>query len=81
MDEMDDAVTAVLGEIDFDPQELHAKYLSERDKRLRDDHNDQYVEIAGEFAKNHDDTNEEVDTRAPLTDEVQNANIGGGFGG
>ena len=44
MDEMDDAVTAVLGEIDFDPQELHAKYLSERDKRLRDDHNDQYVD-------------------------------------
>ena len=33
MDEMHEAVTAVLGEIDFDPEELHAKYLSERDKR------------------------------------------------
>ena len=31
---MHDAVTAVLGEIDFDPEELHAKYLSERDRRL-----------------------------------------------
>ena len=34
MDEMHEAVTAVLGEIDFDPEELHAKYLSERDKRV-----------------------------------------------
>ena len=79
MDEMDDAVTAVLGKIDFDPQELHAKYLSERDKRLRDDHNDQYVEIAGEFAKYLDDPYEEVDKREPLSDEVQIAIIGGGF--
>ena len=55
MDEMHEAVTAVLGEIDFDPEELHAKYLSERDKRLRDDHNDQYVAVTGEFAKYVDD--------------------------
>ena len=48
---MHDAVTAVLGEIDFDPEELHAKYLSERDRRLRDDHNEQYVELSGEFAR------------------------------
>ena len=47
MDEMHEAVTAVLGEIDFDPEELHKKYLSERDKRLRDDHNDQYVRSPG----------------------------------
>jgi cation diffusion facilitator CzcD-associated flavoprotein CzcO len=81
MDEMHDAVTAVLGEIDFDPQELHAKYLSERDRRLRDDHNGQYVETSGEFAKYLDDPYEEVTDRAPLFDEVQIAIIGGGFGG
>ena len=78
---MHDAVTAVLGEIDFDPEELHAKYLSERDRRLRDDHNEQYVELSGEFAKYLDDPYEETTERAPLFDEVQIAIIGGGFGG
>ena len=78
---MHDAVTAVLGEIDFDPEELHAKYLSERDRRLRDDHNEQYVELSGEFAKYLDDPYEETAERAPLFDEVQIAIIGGGFGG
>ena len=81
MDEMHEAVTAVLGEIDFDPEELHAKYLSERDKRLRDDHNDQYVEVTGEFSKYLDDPYEETVEREPLFDEVEIAIIGGGFGG
>ena len=34
----------------FDPDALREKYRIERDKRLRDDGNDQYVEVAGEFA-------------------------------
>ena len=81
MDEMHEAVTAVLGEIDFDPEELHTKYLSERDKRLRDDHNEQYVEVTGEFSKYLDDPYEETVEREPLFDEVEIAIIGGGFGG
>ncbi len=28
-------VATVVGKIDFDPDALHAKYLAERDKRLR----------------------------------------------
>ena len=55
MDDMHAAVTAVLGEIDFAPEELHAKYLAERDKRIRHDHNEQYVEAAGELARYLDD--------------------------
>lgn len=34
-------VEMALGEIDFDPDALKAKYLEERDKRLRDDANEQ----------------------------------------
>jgi cyclohexanone monooxygenase len=69
-------------ELGFDPEQLHAKYRAERDKRLRSDANDQYVEIAGQFAHYLDDPYVEPGfTRAPLTDEVEVAVIGGGFGG
>ena len=34
----------------IDPEALRAKYRAERDKRLRDDGNEQYIEVAGEFA-------------------------------
>ena len=34
----------------FDPDALREKYRAERDKRLRDDGNEQYVEITGQFA-------------------------------
>ena len=81
MEEMREAVTAVLGEIDFDPDQLHTKYLSERDKRVRDDHNEQYVETSGEFSKFLDDPYEKTVEREPLFDEVEIAIIGGGFGG
>ena len=36
--------------IDFDPDGLRDKYRSERDKRVRADGNEQYVEITGQFA-------------------------------
>ena len=39
----------------FDPQALREKYRSERDKRLRPDGNDQYVEIAGRLRHYADD--------------------------
>ena len=38
-------LAAAVGAIDFDPEALHAKYLAERDKRLREDGNAQYIEV------------------------------------
>jgi cyclohexanone monooxygenase len=66
----------------FDPDELAARYRRERDKRLRADGNEQYVEIAGQFAHYLEDAYVAPGfTRAPLTDEVDVVVIGGGFGG
>ena len=68
-------------ELEFDPDALRAKYREERDKRLRDDGNEQYVEVTGRFAHFVDDPYVERQEREPLTDEVEVAVIGGGFGG
>jgi len=72
----------IVGEIDFDPDALHAKYLAERDKRLRDDGISQYVEVKAEFSHYVEDPYVDPGfTREPVTDEVEFAVIGGGFGG
>ena len=72
----------IVGEIDFDPDALHAKYLAERDKRLREDGAAQYVEVRAEFSHYVDDPYVEPGfTRDPVTDTVEFAIIGGGFGG
>jgi cyclohexanone monooxygenase len=69
-------------DLGFDPAALRARYLAERDRRIRADGNEQYREIAGDFAHYLDDPYVEPGfTRAPLTDEVEVAVIGGGFGG
>jgi cyclohexanone monooxygenase len=66
----------------FDPEKLREKYRAERDKRLRPDGNQQYVEVKGEFAHFVDDPYVEPGfARAPLTDDVDVVVIGGGFGG
>jgi len=66
----------------FDSNALREKYRRERDKRLRPDGNDQYVEVKGKFTHFLDDPYAPPGyTRAPLTDEVEVAVIGGGFGG
>jgi cyclohexanone monooxygenase len=66
----------------FDPDALREKYRAERDKRLRTEGNDQYVEVTGKFAHFVDDPYVEPGfTREPLTDEVDVVVIGGGFGG
>jgi cyclohexanone monooxygenase len=66
----------------FDAEALREKYRQERDKRLRDDGNSQYVEVKGEFAHFVDDPYVEPGfEREPLTDDVEVAVIGGGFGG
>ncbi len=68
--------------LDFDPDALREKYRLERDKRLRDDGNDQYTEVKGDFAHYVDDPYIETPTlREPLTDEIDMVIIGGGFGG
>ena len=69
-------------ELGFDPDALRAKYREERDRRLRADGNDQYLEVKGDFAHFIEDPYVEPGfTRAPITDEVEVAVIGGGFGG
>jgi cyclohexanone monooxygenase len=66
----------------IDVDALRAKYREERDKRLREDGNAQYVEIAGRFAHFLDDPYvEEEIQREPLHDEVEVLIVGGGFGG
>src|ERR1035437_6509409 len=69
-------------ELGFDPDALRAKYHEERDKRLRPDGNEQYVEVKGDFSRYVDDPYVVSGfTRAPLTDAVDVLIIGGGFGG
>ena len=66
----------------FDPDALRAKYRAERDKRLRADGNDQYIEVKGDFARFVDDPYVEPGfQRAPIVDDVEVLVIGGGFGG
>ena len=66
----------------FDPDALRTKYAEERDKRLRADGNEQYVEMNGEYAHYLEDPYIEAPIeRAPMTDEVDVVLIGGGFGG
>ena len=70
-----------LGDIDFDPDELKAKYLHERDKRLREDGNEQFIEVTGDFSNYVDDPYVGRIEREPVFDEVEVVIIGGGFGG
>ncbi|MEO8539900.1 MAG: NAD(P)/FAD-dependent oxidoreductase [bacterium] len=66
----------------FDPEALREKYRQERDKRLRADGNSQYREVDGDFRRFAEDPYVEKEIiRDPLTDEVDVALIGGGFGG
>ena len=68
-------------DLDFDPVALRQKYAEEREKRLRADGNEQYIEVKGDFAKYIDDPYVDEIKREPLFDEVDVLVIGGGFGG
>ena len=68
-------------DLEFDADALREKYRQERDKRLRDEGNEQYVEVSGRFAHFTDDPHVERSARKPLTDEVEVVVVGGGFGG
>jgi cyclohexanone monooxygenase len=66
----------------IDKEALRAKYLEERDKRLRPDGNDQYRRLAGTSLEHYlDDPYMPVVEREPVTDHVTVALIGGGFAG
>ena len=65
----------------LDRSAVHERYRAERDKRLRPDGVDQYVEPTGRFAHYLDDPYVEPAPRAPLTDDVTVVFIGGGFAG
>ncbi len=68
--------------LDFDPVELRKKYRAERDRRIKAEGNDQYIKIEAEFSHYLDDPYVEPGfKRAALTDEIEVAVIGGGFGG
>ena len=66
---------------DTDRTALRSKYRAERDKRLRTDGNDQYLEPSGRYANLLDDTYTPVVPREPLHVDVQVLIIGAGFGG
>jgi cyclohexanone monooxygenase len=80
---MDDASRPADPVLDFDPDALREKYRRERDKRIRPDGEAQYIELAGDFARFAEDDPyaDPGFDRAPLTDEVEVAIIGGGFSG
>ncbi|MGH7806285.1 MAG: flavin-containing monooxygenase [Candidatus Binatia bacterium] len=69
-------------ELGFDPDALREKYRQERDKRLREDGNSQYIEVKGDFSRYVDDPYvEPASSRAALTDQIDVLIVGGGFGG
>ncbi|HZQ37028.1 MAG TPA: NAD(P)-binding protein, partial [Dehalococcoidia bacterium] len=78
---MDAKHAADAAELHFDPDALREKYRRERDKRLRADGTDQYQELTGRFAHLSQDPYTRPIERGPLSDEVEVAVIGGGFGG
>ncbi len=67
--------------LDFNPDELRDRYREERDKRLRTDANEQYQEIAGDFAHYLDDPYVGPLQRDAVIEEVEVGIVGGGFGG
>ena len=60
---------------------LRVRYRAERDKRMRADGNDQYLEPKGRYAHFVEDPYVPRVERKPVTDEVTVAFIGGGFAG
>ena len=68
-------------ELGFDPMELRRKYAEERDRRLRDEGNAQYLEVAGQLERFNDD--HYIDkplVREPISETVEVLIVGGGFG-
>ena len=82
MASMENTENATPEDLGFDPEALRRKYRQERDKRIRSDGNEQYVEVTGEFSAYVDDPYiAGPEEREPLFDEVDVVVVGGGFGG
>jgi len=65
-----------------DLEAIRHRYAAERDKRIREDGNDQYIEIAGDLAHYVEDPYVEPGfQREPIDKAVDALIIGGGFGG
>ncbi|MBM3663521.1 MAG: NAD(P)/FAD-dependent oxidoreductase [Actinobacteria bacterium] len=60
---------------------LHARYRAERDKRLRPDGNEQYLEPTGRFSNLLDDPWSEPSEREAINEELDVVIIGAGFAG
>src|SRR5258708_37787484 len=60
---------------------LRRRYAKERDKRLRPDGNDQYLELKGQFSHLLCDPYTPRAERDPKRDHVRVAFVGGGFAG
>ena len=72
----------IVGQVDFDPDGLRDRYRFERDKRIRPDGNEQYVEITDRFAHFAEDPwADRSFTREALSDHVDVMIVGAGFGG
>ena len=73
--------TSALTRPAIDKEALKARYRAERDKRLRADGNAQYKRLTGRFAHYAIDPYTPLRERAPKTDHVAFAFVGGGFAG
>ncbi len=79
---MNAPATPPADDLGFDPTALRDKYRLERDKRIRPDGNDQYIEVTGDFSHYVDDPYVTPGfSREPRQIHVEVAIIGGGFGG
>lgn len=66
----------------FDPQEILARYEAEKAKRVRTDHEEQFIEAVGEYEEFVEDPYIETPlNRDGITKDIEVAVIGGGFGG
>src|SRR3954454_17576538 len=78
----DQPTTTVTDPVDpIDHEALRRRYRAERDKRLRPDGNEQYLQPTRRFASFLHDPYVEQGGREPVADEVTVALIGGGFAG
>ena len=69
-------------ELGIDPVNLRAKYRAERDKRMRPEGIGQFIAMKGALARmKHDPCIEPAPSREPLSDEIDVAVVGCGFGG
>jgi cyclohexanone monooxygenase len=69
-------------ELGFSPEEVQARYAAERQKRLRTDGVEQYIDVEGIFKHYTDDPYVSgPSTRAPISEDVGTLVIGAGYGG